>query len=210
MFGNALESPQTEKTPFNPRSPYACGKITAHFNTVNYREMGLHASCGILFNHESPKRGENFVTRKITKSLSRIKLGLQDKVSFGNLNSERDWGFAGDYVEAMWLMLQQEHPDDYVIGTGEKHSAREFLELSAKLLEMDISSNGEKGLEEKYFDNKGNIIVDFDERFFRPTEVDHLLADYSKAKKILGWKPKITFKGLVEMMVKSDFDKLKK
>lgn len=190
MFGEVAEIPQRETTPFHPRSPYACAKCYAHWQTVNYREAyGLFACNGILFNHESPRRGENFVTRKITRSATRIKLGLQDKLTLGNLDARRDWGFAGDYVEAMWLMLQQERPDDFVVSTGETHSVREFLELTFARLGLDPARH-----------------VEFDPRFMRPAEVDILIGDSSKAKRILGWEPKIRFRQLVEMMVDADLE----
>jgi GDPmannose 4,6-dehydratase len=190
MFGKVAEVPQRESTPFHPRSPYAVAKVFAHQIAVNYRESyGLHASCGILFNHESPRRGENFVTRKITRSLTRIKLGLQPKLYLGNLEARRDWGHAADYVEAMWLMLQQETPDDYVIATGETHSIREFLDEVASILDMDW-----------------NRYVDIDPRYYRPAEVDILLGDASKAKRVLGWAPKTTFKDLVRLMTEADLE----
>ncbi|OIO59883.1 MAG: GDP-mannose 4,6-dehydratase [Verrucomicrobia bacterium CG_4_10_14_3_um_filter_43_23] len=188
MYGKVLETPQKETTPFYPRSPYACAKVFAHYLTVNYRESyNLHASNGILFNHESPRRGETFVTRKITHAAARIKLGIQDKLFLGNLDAKRDWGHAQDYVEAMWLMLQQDNPDDYVIATGETHSVREFCQEAFQLLDLDW---------EKY--------VDYDPRYERPTEVDLLLGDPSKAKKILGWEPKTSFKELVRLMIEAD------
>ena len=188
MYGKVRETPQRETTPFHPRSPYACAKVYAHWQTVNYREAyDLFAVNGILFNHESPRRGENFVTRKITRSLGRIKVGLQDKLSLGNLEAKRDWGFAGDYVEAMWMMLQQETPDDYVIATGETHSVQEFLELAFGCLELDWH---------KY--------VETDPRFFRPSEVDLLCGDASNARRVLGWQPKVNFKDLVALMVDAD------
>jgi GDPmannose 4,6-dehydratase len=188
MFGKAAEVPQKETTPFHPRSPYACAKVYAHWQTVNYREAyDLFAVNGILFNHESPRRGENFVTRKITRSAGRIKVGLQNKLLLGNLDAKRDWGFAGDYVEAMWLMLQQDRPDDYVIATGETHSVQEFLELAFDCLELDWH---------KY--------VDTDERFFRPSEVDLLCGDSSKARRALRWEPAVKFSALVAMMVDAD------
>ena len=190
MFGKVQETPQTETTPFHPRSPYACAKVYAHWQTVNYREAyDLFAVNGILFNHESPRRGENFVTRKITRSLGRIKVGLQNNLSLGNLDAKRDWGFAGDYVEAMWLMLQQERPDDYVIATGETHSVQEFLESAFGCLELDWR---------KY--------VETDPRFFRPSEVDLLIGDSSKARRVLGWQPKVKFHELVSMMVDADLE----
>jgi GDPmannose 4,6-dehydratase len=190
MYGAVRETPQTERTPFHPRSPYACAKVFAHDITVNYREgYGFHASSGILFNHESPRRGENFVTRKITRGLTRIKLGLQAKLSLGNLEARRDWGFAGDYVEAMWLMLQQEAPDDYVIATGETHSVRDFLDEVGKLLDLDWRPH-----------------VDIDPRYYRPAEVDILQGDPSKARAKLGWEPRTTFRDLVRLMTESDLE----
>jgi GDPmannose 4,6-dehydratase len=190
MFGKAVEIPQRETTPFQPRSPYGCAKCYAHWQTINYREAyGLFATNGILFNHESPRRGENFVTRKITRSATRIKVGLQDKLGLGNLDALRDWGFAGDYVEAMWLMMQQPQPDDYVIATGENHSVREFLELAFDRVQLDWKK-----------------CVTLDETYLRPTEVDVLIGDAGKARKILGWKPRVTFQGLVEMMVDADLE----
>jgi GDPmannose 4,6-dehydratase len=190
MFGEVAEIPQRETTPFHPRSPYACAKCYAHWQTVNYREAyGLFACNGILFNHESPRRGENFVTRKITRSATRIKLGLQDKLTLGNLDARRDWGFAGDYVEAMWLMLQQDRPDDFVVSTGETHSVREFLDLTFARLGLDPARH-----------------VEFDPRFMRPAEVDILIGDSGKAKRVLGWEPKIRFRQLVEMMVDADLE----
>ena len=188
MYGKVVETPQTERTPFHPRSPYACAKVFAHFATVNYRESyGLHGSCGILFNHESPRRGETFVTRKITRGLTRITLGLQDRLYLGNLDAKRDWGFAGDYVEAMWMMLQQPAADDYVVATGETRSVREFLEEAAACLNLDWREH-----------------VEIDPRYFRPAEVDLLLGDSTKARRAFGWEPKTTFKQLVQMMVESD------
>ncbi len=188
MFGKVRETPQTETTPFHPRSPYAVAKVYAHWATVNYRESyGLHASCGILFNHESPRRGETFVTRKITRAAARIKLGLQEKLYLGNLDAQRDWGFAGDYVEAMWLMLQQDEPDDYVIATGETHSVREFCEKAFGRLDLDYQD-----------------YVEIDPRYFRPAEVDLLLGNPAKAKAKLGWEPRHSFDQLVGMMVESD------
>jgi GDPmannose 4,6-dehydratase len=190
MFGEVAEIPQRETTPFHPRSPYACAKCYAHWQTVNHREAyGLFATNGILFNHESPRRGENFVTRKITRSATRIKLGLQEKLVLGNLGAKRDWGFAGDYVEAMWLMMQQERPDDYVIATGENHSVREFLDLVFDRLGLDAKRH-----------------IEFDQRFMRPAEVDVLIGDYAKARRVLGWQPRVKFKELVEMMVESDLE----
>jgi len=190
MYGKVLETPQSEKTPFYPRSPYGAAKVYAYWMTVNYREAyNLFACNGILFNHESPRRGETFVTRKITMALARIKLQLQDKLYLGNLDAKRDWGFAGDYVEAMWLMLQQSKADDYVIATGETHSVKEFLQEAFDYAKLDWK---------KY--------VEIDKRYFRPTEVDLLLGDNSKARRVLKWKPKVNFKQLVQMMVDSDME----
>jgi GDPmannose 4,6-dehydratase len=188
MYGKVVEIPQTEKTPFYPRSPYACAKVYSFWQTVNYREAyGLFACNGILFNHESPRRGETFVTRKITRGATRIKSGLQDKLYLGNLEAKRDWGFAGDYIEAMWLMLQQDKPDDYVIATGESHSVREFVEEVFGYLDLDWQQ-----------------YVEIDERYFRPSEVDILLGDASKARKILNWEPKVTFRELARIMTDTD------
>ena len=205
MFGKVLESPQSETTPFRPRSPYAAAKVYAYWITVNYREAyGLHASNGILFNHESPVRGETFVTRKITRALARIKEGLQDKLYIGNLDSRRDWGHARDYVEAMWLMLQQEAADDYVIATGEQHSVREFINMTATELDMDIEWKG-SGVNEIGVDkNTGSEIVAVDPRYFRPTEVETLLGDPSKAKRVLNWEAKTSFVDLIKEMVAAD------
>src|SRR3989344_4213530 len=198
MFGKVDEVPQSEKTPFHPRSPYGCAKVHAFHITVNYREAyGIFACNGILFNHESERRGEAFVTRKITRSLARIKYGLQDSLYLGNLESERDWGHAKDFVRAMWMMLQRETPDDYVIGTGEKYKIRDFLEEAARVVGVNIKSNGKSGLEEKYFDENGKVIIEIDKRYFRPAEVDLLLADPTKAKIKLNWEPEIRFKDLV-------------
>ncbi|UCE61668.1 MAG: GDP-mannose 4,6-dehydratase [Phycisphaerales bacterium] len=188
MFGKVRETPQTEYTPFYPRSPYACAKVHAHWQTVNYREAyGLFACNGILFNHESPRRGETFVTRKITRAAARIKFGLQDRLFLGNLDAKRDWGFAGDYVDAMWRMLQQEDPDDYVVATGESCSVREFLDEAFSSLDLDWHD-----------------CVEIDPRYLRPTEVDVLLGDASKARDILGWKPTLTMRQLCRMMVDAD------
>jgi GDPmannose 4,6-dehydratase len=188
LYGKVREVPQTEATPFYPRSPYAAAKAYSFYITVNYRESyGLHASNGILFNHESPRRGETFVTRKITRAVARIKHGLQDKLFLGNLDAKRDWGFAGDYVEAMWLMLQQDQADDYVIATGETHSVREFLDEAFGHVELDWQKH-----------------VEIDPRYFRPAEVDLLVGDASKARRVLGWQPKVGFKQLVRDMVDAD------
>lgn len=211
MFGKVVETPQRETTPFYPRSPYGAAKVYAYWITVNYREAyGIHASNGILFNHESPVRGETFVTRKITRALARIKEGLQDKLFIGNLESLRDWGHARDYVEAMWLVLQQDAPDDYVIATGEQHSVREFIEIAAEQLDMGIDWRG-AGVDEVGINKAtGETIVGVDSRYFRPTEVETLLGDPTKAKSVLGWEPKVSFKELVEEMVASDHEAAKK
>ncbi len=188
QFGKVVETPQSETTPFYPRSPYGVAKVYAHWITVNYRESyDLHASCGILFNHESPRRGETFVTRKITRAVGRIKHGLQEKLYLGNLDAQRDWGFAGDYVEGMWRMLQQDQPDDYVLATGQMHSVREFCERTF----------GRVGLDYKNF-------VDIDPKYFRPAEVDLLLGNPAKAKAVLGWEPKVSFETLADMMTDHD------
>ena len=204
LYGLVQETPQKETTPFYPRSPYAVAKLYAYWITVNYREAyGLYACNGILFNHESPIRGENFVTRKITRALARIKLGLQEHLYLGNLNALRDWGHAKDYVEMQWLMLQQEQPEDFVIATGVQYSVRDFVNIAAKELGIDVRWEGE-GLDEKGYDASGKCIVSVDPRYFRPTEVENLLGDPSKAKAKLGWEPKITFIELVQEMVRED------
>ena len=206
MYGLVQEVPQTERTPFYPRSPYAVAKLFAYWITVNYREAyGMYACNGILFNHESPVRGETFVTRKITRALARIKLGLERCLYLGNLSALRDWGHARDYVEMQWLMLQQEKPEDFVIATGEQHSVREFVQLAAAELEIDLTWTG-SGAEEKAMDPAGTVVVAVDPHYFRPTEVDSLLGDASKARRKLGWKPKTTFPQLVKEMVQSDFE----
>ena len=211
LYGKVREIPQNEKTPFYPRSPYAIAKQYAYWIVVNYREAyNLFACNGILFNHESPLRGETFVTRKITIGLSRIKLGLQKDLVLGNLNAKRDWGHAEDYAEAMWKMMQLKKPDDFVIATGKQYSVRDFVNNSAKNLGMNIKWVG-KGINEKGIDKKtGKTIVKVGKRYFRPTEVDTLLGDARKAKKILKWKPKITFNQMVKEMVESDFKEQKK
>ena len=205
LYGKVVETPQTETTPFYPRSPYACAKAYAYYITVNYRESyNLFACNGILFNHESPRRGETFVTRKITRAAARIKLGLQKCLYLGNIDAKRDWGFAGDYVEAMWLMLQHSEPDDYVVATGETHSVRKFAEMVFSRLEMPLSWQGE-GVHEKGIDTKsGRIVIEIDPKYFRPAEVELLLGDPTKAKRILDWEPKTSFERLVEMMVDED------
>ena len=193
QFGRVREVPQTETTPFYPRSPYGCAKVYAHWITVNYRESyGLHASCGILFNHESERRGETFVSRKITRAAAAIKLGMQDVLHLGNLDAKRDWGYAKDYVEAMWLMLQADEPDDYVVATGEMHSVRELLDEAFGHLDLDWTQH-----------------VEIDPRYFRPAEVDELLGDASKAREKLGWEPKVGFAELVRIMVESDLADLR-
>jgi GDPmannose 4,6-dehydratase len=190
MYGRVRETPQTEATPFYPRSPYAAAKVYSYWQTVNYREAyEMYACNGILFNHESPRRGETFVTRKITRAATRIKLGLQDRLFLGNLDAERDWGFAGDYVQAMWLMLQQDAPDDYVIATGERHSVRELCELAFKLVDLDWKEH-----------------VEIDPRYLRPTEVDLLQGDASKAQRELDWRPTVGFAELIDLMVQSDLE----
>ena len=210
IFGKVQEIPQTEKTPFYPRSPYGVAKLYAYWITVNYREAyNLHASNGILFNHESPLRGENFVTRKITRALSRIKLNLQNCLYIGNLYAKRDWGHAKDFVEMQWLMLQQEKPDDYVISTGEQYSVKEFIMAVSEELDMKINWRG-SGLDEKGINENNKIIIEVDPRYFRPTEVDALLGDSSKSHLKLGWKQKISFKQLVKDMVDHDLKIAKK
>ncbi len=211
MFGEVAETPQKETTPFHPRSPYGCAKVFGYWITVNYRESyGLFACNGILFNHESPRRGETFVTRKITRGIARIKLGLEEKLYMGNLDAKRDWGFAGDYIEAMWLMLQQETPQDYVIATGETRTVRELLFETCSDAGIELESNGKHGVEEKFTDKKtGKVIVEIDPKYFRPAEVDLLLGDATKANTQLNWKPKISFPELVNMMYQSDYEREK-
>jgi GDPmannose 4,6-dehydratase len=224
LYGKAREIPQTEKTSFYPRSPYAVAKLYGYWICVNYREAyNLFACNGILFNHESPLRGETFVTRKITRAVARMKLGLQKKLYLGNLDAKRDWGHAADYVRVMWLILQHPQPDDYVIATGESHSVREFVEVSFKEIAIEIEWQGqgadERGVVKKVISNdsqeaseksrevrlkEGDVVVEVDERYFRPTEVDMLLGDASKAKKILGWEPKISFQEMVSEMIRND------
>jgi GDPmannose 4,6-dehydratase len=204
LFGKVQEIPQKETTPFYPRSPYAVAKMYGYWIVVNYREAyGLYACNGILFNHESPVRGETFVTRKITRALARIKLGLQDALFLGNMDAKRDWGHARDYVEMQWLMLQQDQPEDFVIATGIQYSVRDFVNAAAKELGMSIRWEGQ-GIDEKGYDASGNCIVAVDPRYFRPTEVETLLGDASKARKKLGWTPKISFDELVAEMVRED------
>lgn len=204
LYGLVQEVPQKETTPFYPRSPYAVAKLYAYWITVNYREAyGIYACNGILFNHESPVRGENFVTRKITRALARIKLGLQKHLYLGNLDAKRDWGHARDYVEVQWLMLQQEHPEDFVISTGVQYSVRDFVNAAAQELGISIRWEG-NGVDEKGYDSANNCIVSVDPRYFRPTEVETLLGDATKARSKLGWKPKTTFEELVKEMVLED------
>jgi GDPmannose 4,6-dehydratase len=205
LYGMVQEIPQKETTPFYPRSPYAVAKMYGYWITVNYREAyGMYACNGILFNHESPLRGETFVTRKITRGLSRIKVGLQSELYLGNMDAKRDWGHARDYIEMQWLMLQQEKPQDFVIATGVQYSVRDFVNRCAELLEMELTWTGE-GVDEKALDAKGNVVVAVDPRYFRPTEVETLLGDPSKAQRELGWTPQTTFAELVKEMVEADY-----
>ena len=210
LYGLVQAVPQTETTPFYPRSPYGVAKLYGYWIVKNYREAyGMHCSSGILFNHESPRRGETFVTRKITIGLSKIKLGLQKKLVLGNLYAKRDWGHAKDYVEAQWLILQQKKPDDFVIATGKQYSVKYFINIVAKELNMKISWRG-KGVNEKAYDQNNNIIIECNKRYFRPSEVQTLLGNPSKAKKILKWKPRINIKQLAKEMVKNDLNLLSK
>ncbi|TGU70045.1 GDP-mannose 4,6-dehydratase [Geomonas terrae] len=205
LYGKVVETPQRETTPFYPRSPYACAKAYAFYITMNYRESyGMFACNGILFNHESPRRGETFVTRKITRAAARIKLGLQERLYLGNLEAKRDWGFAGDYVEAMWRMLQADKPADYVVATGETHSVREFAEIVFGSLDMPLSWEGEGEREVGISRATGKTVIEIDPRYFRPAEVDLLLGDAGKAKRELGWEPKTSFAELVRMMTQAD------
>jgi len=211
MFGKAQETPQNEKTPFYPRSPYGVAKLFGHWTTVNYREAyNLFACSGILFNHESPLRGDEFVTRKISKSLSKIKLGKLDLLELGNLEAKRDWGFAGDYVKAMWLMLQQEKADDYVVATGEAHSVLEFINLASSFLGIQLVWDGEKENIVGIDKSTNKIIIRVNKKFYRPSEVDHLVGDSSKARDILGWSDSVNFENLVAMMVETEFNRIKK
>jgi GDPmannose 4,6-dehydratase len=208
LFGGSKKIPQNEKTPFYPKSPYGVAKLYAHWITVNYRESyNIFASNGILFNHESPERGETFVTRKIVIGLCKIKKKIIKKLYLGNLYAKRDWGHASDYVKAMWLILQQPKPDDFVIATGKQYTVKHFINLVAKELNIKLHWKG-KGIKEKAFDKNGKIVIECHKNYFRPSEVDNLLGDYSKAKKILGWKPKISIKSLVKEMVKKDLDRV--
>jgi len=205
LYGKVQETPQTEKTPFYPRSPYAVAKLYSYWITINYREAyNMFACNGILFNHESPIRGETFVTRKITRAVSRIKLGLQKNLYLGNIDAMRDWGYAGDYVKAMWLMLQQEQPEDFVIAAGEAHSVREFVEKAFKEINIKIDWEGINVDEVGKDSNTGEILIQIDPRYFRPTEVDFLQGDYTKAREKLGWEPKVSFNDLVKLMVQED------
>ena len=205
LYGKVQEMPQTEKTPFYPRSPYAAAKLYAYWIVRNYREAyNLFAVNGILFNHESPRRGKRFVTRKISRAVARIEKDKQDKIYLGNLNAKRDWGYAKDYVKMMWMMLQHDKPEDYVIATGETHTVREFVEQAFKYVDVDIAWEGE-GVNETGIDkDTGKVLVEVDPEYFRPTEVEVLIGDASKAKKELGWEPEVTFNELVNIMVKSD------
>lgn len=207
MFGLVQQVPQTEETPFYPRSPYGAAKVYAYWITKNYRESyNLFACNGILFNHESPRRGETFVTRKISRGLARIKLGVDTTLYLGNLDAKRDWGYAKDYIEGMWMMLQQEKPDDYVLATNETHTVREFIEVASKQLGFDLEWRG-KDVDEIGIDRKtGNTIIKIDPNYFRPAEVDLLIGDATKAKKIMGWEPKVKFSKLVELMVAADLE----
>jgi len=211
LYGKVVETPQTEKTPFYPRSPYGVAKLYGFWIIKNYREAyNIFASNGILFNHESPRRGETFVTRKIARAASRIKYGIQESLSLGNMNAKRDWGYAPEYCEGMWRMLQQDTPDDYVLATNETHTIRKFADLAFKELDMELewigSGEDEKGIEKK----TGRMLVKVDPRYYRPTEVDLLLGNPAKAKKELGWEPKTKFKDLVKLMVKADWEKVQK
>ncbi len=211
LFGKVQEVPQTEKTPFYPRSPYGVAKLYGYWIIINYREAyGLYACNGILFNHESPRRGETFVTRKISLAAARIKLGLQEKLTIGNLNAKRDWGYAPEYCDGMWRMLQQEKPEDFILATGETHSVKEFIDVIFNELEMDLIWKGEKEKEVGVFKKDGRVCVEVDPRYYRPTEVELLIGNPAKAKEKLGWVPKTTFRELAKMMAKADFEKVKR
>lgn len=211
LYGKVQEVPQTEKTPFYPRSPYGVAKIYGYWIVVNYREAyNIFACNGILFNHESPRRGETFVTRKITRAVARINQGLQENISLGNLNSKRDWGYAPEYCEGMWRMLQHDEPEDFVLATGETHSIREFAELAFKEIGINIEWKGKDENEVGKDSKTGKVLVEVDKNYFRPTEVDLLIGDPGKAEKMLGWKPKVTFDELVKIMVKADVEMVKK
>ena len=210
LFGKVSEVPQNENTPFHPCSPYGVAKLYAYWITKNYREAyGLFGVNGILFNHESPRRGENFVSKKITQSLARIKLGLQDKFKLGNLEAKRDWGYAKEYVESMWLMLQQDKPDDFVVATGETHTVREFVEEACRNLDIPLIWEGQEAEKRGIDQRTGKVILEVDKHYFRPAEVDILQGDSSKARRVLGWQPKVTFKELVKLMVDFDLRKAK-
>jgi GDPmannose 4,6-dehydratase len=205
------EVPQTEKTPFYPRSPYGVAKLYGYWIIINYREAyGLYACNGILFNHESPRRGETFVTRKITLAAARIKLGLQEKLTVGNLNAKRDWGYAPEYCEGMWRMLQQEKPDDFILATGETHSVKEFIDTVFTELEMDLEWKGEEEQQVGITKKNGKTLIEVDPRYYRPTEVELLIGNPAKAKEKLGWAPKTTFRDLAKMMAKADYEKVKR
>jgi GDPmannose 4,6-dehydratase len=211
LYGKVKETPQNELTPFYPRSPYGVAKLYAHWITINYREAyGMFACNGILFNHESPVRGETFITRKVTRALSRIKLGMESVLYLGNLDAKRDWGHAKDYVEAQWLILQQDQPEDFVIATGEQHSVREFIEIAGKELDIEIEWKGSKENEVGYDKKNGNIIIKIDPRYYRPTEVEALLGDPSKAINKLGWEAKISFNEMIKEMISEDLQESKK
>jgi GDPmannose 4,6-dehydratase len=211
LFGKVQEVPQTEKTPFYPRSPYGVAKLYGYWIIINYREAyGLYACNGILFNHESPRRGETFVTRKISLAAARIKLGLQEKLTVGNLNAKRDWGYAPEFCEGMWRMLQQDKPEDFVLATGETHSVKEFIDAVFSEMDMDLMWKGEKEKEAGIRKKDGFVCVEVDQRYYRPTEVELLIGNPAKAKEKLGWVPKTTFRELATMMAKADFEKVKK
>jgi GDPmannose 4,6-dehydratase len=211
LFGKVQEVPQTEKTPFYPRSPYGVAKLYGYWIIINYREAyGLYACNGILFNHESPRRGETFVTRKITLAAARIKLGLQEKLTIGNLNAKRDWGYAPEYCEGMWRMLQQDKPDDFILATGETHSVKEFIDAVFSELEMDLDWKGEEEQQVGIMKKDGKTLIEVDPRYYRPTEVELLIGNPAKAKEKLGWAPKTTFRDLAKMMAKADYEKVKR
>ena len=211
LFGLVQEVPQTEKTPFYPRSPYGVAKLYGYWIIINYREAyGLYACNGILFNHESPRRGETFVTRKISIAAARIKLGLQEKLTVGNLNAKRDWGYAPEYCEGMWRMLQQQKPEDFVLATGETHSVKEFTDTVFSEMDMDLDWKGEKENEVGMLKKDGRVVIEVDPRYYRPTEVELLIGNPAKAKEKLGWAPKTTFRDLAKMMAKADFEQVKK
>jgi GDPmannose 4,6-dehydratase len=211
LFGKVQEVPQTEKTPFYPRSPYGVAKLYGYWIIINYREAyGLYACNGILFNHESPRRGETFVTRKISLAAARIKLGMQEKLTIGNLNAKRDWGYAPEYCEGMWRMLQQEKPDDFILATGETHSVKEFIDVVFSELEMDLVWKGAEEKEVGITKKDGKAIIEVDPRYYRPTEVELLIGNPAKAKEKLGWAPKTTFRELAKMMAKADYEKVKR